>query len=259
MQHLWNPIRRTLVAGIAATVAFAGLGTAPADAETFVGSNVDSRVTVGFEVNAEAAQAWLPEGWTLAPFDKGPLAGANLLVIFVDRHLSLDAEGKPGDTPVYSGIALVSLGTKGDDHRVFVTRAYLSAPEENPYSNTIGATVSRKATRLAGSDGVRGSEDWTITDENGGKLEFQLSYQGAVPGWSESEALPYSNIEPDFYRIYRYQQIAELVHSKPADVNRTDRLAFSSSIAELAPMFDGSETLIGVVEVPWYHRRTFLP
>ena len=230
MQHLWNPIRRTLVAGIAATVAFAGLGTAPADAETFVGSNIDSRVTVGFEVNAEAAQAWLPEGWTQASLPKGPLAGANLLVIFIDRHVNLDPEGNAAESPTYSGVALVNPGSKGDEFRLFVTRVYLTAPEVNPYSNTVEATVARKAMRLAGSDGIRGSEDWTITYADGGKLDFRMSYQGAVPGWSERETLPYSNVDPDFYRIYRYQQIAELVLSKPADVNRTDSLAFSSSM-----------------------------
>ena len=259
MYHLLIPDRRTLIAGFAAALAIVGLAPAAASAETFLGSNVDSRVTVAFQVNADAAQSWLPEGWTLAPFGEGPLTGANLLVIFVDRHVNLDPEGKPADSPLYSGVALVSRAIKGDDFRFFVTRVYLTAPDVNPYSNTVAAAVARKATRLAGSDGARGSEDWTITDSDGGTIDFRLSYQGAVPGWSEREALPYSNVEPDFYRIYRYQQISELVHSKPADLDRTDNLAFSSSIAELAPMFDGTEALIAIVAIPWYHRRTYLP
>ena len=77
------------------TVGLFTFGLTSARAETFIGSNVDSRVILAFHVNENAAQAWLPDGWMMAPFSKGPLAGANLLVVLVDRHLARDAEGNP--------------------------------------------------------------------------------------------------------------------------------------------------------------------
>jgi hypothetical protein len=66
-------------------------------------------------------------------------------------------------------------------------------------------------------------------------------------------------VNPDFYRIYRYQQIADLVRSVPAEVDRVDNFAFTTTIPEMAPMFDGSEKLVGIVNIPWYARRTYLP
>ena len=75
-----------------ATVSLFIFGLTSARAETFVGSNVDSRVILAFHVNESAAQAWLPDGWMIESFSKGPLVGANLLVVLVDRHLARDAE-----------------------------------------------------------------------------------------------------------------------------------------------------------------------
>jgi SNF family Na+-dependent transporter len=49
-----------------ATVSLFTFGLTSAQAETFVGSNVDSRVILAFHVNENAAQAWLPDGWMIA-------------------------------------------------------------------------------------------------------------------------------------------------------------------------------------------------
>lgn len=231
-----------------------------ARAETFVGSNVDSRVTLAFKVSDTAAQAWLPEGWTLAPFGGGAIAGSNLLLVFVDRQLGLDPEGKTATNAIYRAIALVSSATRDGETRAFVTRVYVSDPTENPYSNSVGVNVVRNvAISGNGSDPASGSDDWAIEDDDGGTLVFRMSYEGAIPGWSEGESLPYSSIEPDFHRIYRYEQIADLLHSVPAGVDRISAFEFTTTIAELAPMFDGSEELVAVINVPWYLRHLYLP
>jgi hypothetical protein len=257
MHRLFQPTRRFAIALIAAAIGLGG--PAASQTETYVGSNVDSRVVLAYKVPDPAARAWLPEGWIQGALPNGPFAGANLLVIFIDRHVNLDPEGEPTDPPLYSGVALVHPGIRGDEFRLFVTRIYLSEPSVNPYANTLAATVRRKATRLVEGATARGSEDWTVANDAGGAIELRLDYQGAVPGLSEKEARPYSNIEPDFHRIYRYQQIVELVRSVPAEVDRADSYAFTTSIPEMAPMFDGSEELIGIASIPWYFRRTYLP
>jgi hypothetical protein len=174
MYRLFQPTRRLALALIAATVGLAGPGATRA--ETFVGSNIDSRIVVAYTAPAEAAQAWLPADWTAASLPKGPLAGANLLVIFIDRHVNLDPEGKPTDPAVYSGVALVNPGTRGDEFRLFVTRVYLTEPSVDPYSNTLPAQVTRKATRLVNGSDVRGSEDWTVAIEASGAIDLRLGY-----------------------------------------------------------------------------------
>jgi hypothetical protein len=54
-----------------------------------------TRITLGFQVKPEAVQAWLPTPWQLNPLGSGPLRGANLLVVFVDRLRDDDPERKP--------------------------------------------------------------------------------------------------------------------------------------------------------------------
>ena len=69
--------------------------TASAKAETFVGSNVDNRITVALRVGPAALQAWLPAPWKVEPNPAGPFKGANLFIVFIDRLLDQDPEGKP--------------------------------------------------------------------------------------------------------------------------------------------------------------------
>ena len=101
-------------------LAVAGLmaGTVAAAGEK-VGTNIDSRVLLGFQVSDESVQPWLPEDWKLLTLPKGPLAGTNLIVGFFDRKLQLDSEGKPAVQPATLGAELVAFAVKpGEEGRV---------------------------------------------------------------------------------------------------------------------------------------------
>ena len=245
-----------------ATVSLFTSGLTSARAETFVGSNVDSRVLLAFHVNENAAQAWLPDGWLIESYSTGPLAGANLLVVLVDRHLARNAEGNPTTPSSYRGVALVSPGSQegSDETRTYVTRMYATPPGYDPYRNAINARIGRSATHEAADNAapVR-TEEWTVTPDSGGEMRFALSYKSGIPSWSKGQALPYSNIDPAFHRIYRYDQLVDLVMSIPAGKTLAGEAKFVSTIPEIAPMFDGNETLIAIISVPAYVRKVFLP
>jgi hypothetical protein len=98
-----------------------------------------------------------------------------------------------------------------------------------------------------------------VKTSNGGTLSFHMKYIGNTPSYAEQESFIYSNVDPDFYRIYRQKNLSNLVKSVPAKVDRATEHAFSTTIPELASMFDGSEELIGIVNVPVYWRQTYLP
>ena len=261
-RQLHTALARGLALLAAAAFIIATFGEATARAETFVGSNVDSRVIVAFQVNADAAQSWLPKGWNLTPLAKGPSAGANLLVVFFDKHLARDSDGNPTTPSSYRGAALVSLASQAgsDEIRLYVTRIYATPLEYDPYSNAIHAGISRSATHKAvdNSAPVR-TEEWTVKPEGGGEMILKLSYEAGIPTWSKGEVMPYSNTKPDFHRIYRYEQLADLVMSVPADKSLGGETTFTSTIPELAPMFDGSEKMISVIAIPVYVRQVFLP
>ncbi|WP_155302882.1 hypothetical protein [Desulfosarcina widdelii] len=231
-------------------------------AETFIDTTHDSRVIVAFKVAEKTVQPWLPDGWSVVPFGKGPLAGSNLLVVFHDRHLILDPEGKPSAIPHFRDVALATLASQAnsDKIRMYATRVYATDSSLNPYKNSVSAMISRTSELSAeGNAAASGSEEWTVKTSDGGTLSFRMKYIGNTPSYGESESFIYSNVEPDFYRIYRQKHLTELVKSVSAKVDRTTEHAFSTTIPEMASMFDGSEELIGILNVPIYWRQTYLP
>jgi hypothetical protein len=233
-----------------------------ARAETLFSTDVDSRMIVAFNAADAAVADTLPEGWTAAPFGGGPLAGADILMVFIDRHQYLDPEGKPKHDGRFRGVAMaVPAKAEGSDKLVFfVTHVYLSNGDINPYKNTVGSEVTRQvALTGAGSGPAAARESWSIAASTGGEIALSVAYQSGVPSRSEGESEVHSNVDPDFYRIYRYAQFVDLIHSVPAKVDRVDSLALDISIPELQPVFDGSEELVGIIALPWYARQTFLP
>jgi hypothetical protein len=228
-----------------------GVFATQAGAETLVGSNVDNRIVVALRVGQAALQGWLPAPWQVNPVPKGPLKDANLFVIFVDRLLGQDPQGKPAAGGTYRFVALAAPAKHAQTGKPapFVLRIF--APHEdinlyNPYKNSVRATIRREQT-LKGKDlePGTGSEFWELRDKVGGMLQFRMEYQRAVPRRAKQELKPRSAVEPTFFRIYRVDQGSDY----QLDV----------TVPELGKLFDGTEQLVGIAVVPWYVRKYFLP
>jgi hypothetical protein len=86
-----------------------------------------------------------------------------------------------------------------------------------------------------------------------------MNYRRAVPTRSRGEARPHSNIDPTFFRMYRYDQLMDVVKSIPDDIDRVQSHHLRVTIPELRELFNGTEQLVGIALVPWYGRQTFLP
>lgn len=236
------------------------LSFAAAQAETLVGSNIDSRVILAFKVPDDRAQAQLPEGWRLLTLPQGPLAGANQLVVFIDRHLQMDAEGKPATPHASRSVAIVAYGVNPDFEgpRTFVTRVYETPPVADSYGNGVAATISRRVS-LEDERGTREHEErWTVAPEAGGRMTMSIEYKSGQPGWSTSEMLPYSAAKAGFHRIYRYDQLADLAMSAALGIPLDGEISFSADLPDM-PAFDGSEELKAVIIVPVYVREVSLP
>lgn len=230
--------------------------------ETAVGSNVDSRVVLALEVNADAAQSRLPEGWRLLSLPKGPLAGANLLMVFIDRRLLLDPEGAPRDPHQGYGLALVSYATHPDHPgaRLFVTRVFETPPVADSYGNGTEARFGHELTRGADPEGGRyHRESWTVAPGSGGEIALSLDYRPGRPVRARTEAEPYSAARPDFHRIYRYEQLADLAQSTAMGKALDGTLSLRSTVPELADLLDGQEKIVALMVVPVYLREVFLP
>ena len=239
--------------------------TAQAGAETPVGSCMDTRSVVAFRVERAELQSWLPDPWQVNPFAKGPLKEANLLVIFVDRLLNLDAQGKPmaGGTFRAAALAVPAKHSQTGESAPLIIRVF--APHEtvdlyNPYKNTVKTTIHREQTMKSADLGPgTGSELWELKDSAGEMLQFQMAYQRAVPLRAKQELKPRSSVVPTFYRIYRVEQLTDLVKSIPAGVDRVQTFQFRVTMSELRKLFDGSEQIVGILVIPWYVRQLSLP
>jgi hypothetical protein len=100
-------------------------------------------------------------------------------------------------------------------------------------------------------------ESWELQSQDGDSIQLQIQYVRGTMTTGKAETLMYSAAKPDFYRIYRSEQSSDVV--RDSESNRVQKIVFKASGPKLAPLFDGSEQLIGVTSQPWYTRQTYLP
>lgn len=256
--------RRLPSFGLLTLLTLAVLATAvPAGAETPVESNVDSRVVLAFRVAESQLQMWVPAPWQIAPPASGPSKDANLNATFVQRLLSQNAEGKSHPASLNRVVAFnvpVKNPQTGDAGpmviRIFATD-HGGLP--GPYKNSVKASIRREQTHEgANLEPGSATERW-LMQSDGGTIEMEVAYQRGVPTRVKAEAKPRSAVEPSFFRLYRIDQGLDVVKSVPEGIDRTQSLRFRSTVAELAPLFDGSEQIVSVTAIPFYVRQVSLP
>jgi hypothetical protein len=252
---------RKITAATALVVVMAA-GYAASAAEKLVGTYGEQRTVLAFKVPDTAAQKLLPEGWQASPPSTGPSKDANLNVVFVDVLTVQNPDGTPGET--YRVAALVvPAKKKGTDAVVpMVVGGFASTPSYVPgaYGNfgLASATIDRHAhTDPTGKTNVE--ESWEFKGDGGDAIGLQLQYDRGVAARSKAEVMPHSGIKPDFYRIYRIEQAADVVRSTATSTDRAQKYAFKATGAKLAPLFNGSEQLVSITSLPFYTRQVSLP
>lgn len=251
-------IRRVLVPFLAALISLA----TSANAETLVGTNVDSRIMIGLDVPAAQVQAYLPAGWSSIALPSGTLAGANLLMGLEERLYATDAEGKPLSEPTSRAVVLMGLARQvgGNEVRLYVLRLCTSAPGYDPFKNAVAAQVTRKSSAEgAGNAGRTHEEAWAVTLGSGEALRVDASFASGRGSWSSAMARVWSNTDPTLSRIFRYDQLVEPAMSAPAKLPLKGEIRVTTTIPELNGLFHGGQTLIGVMYIPVYVRKVFAP
>jgi hypothetical protein len=252
---------RDFAAGIALFALAASPNIASA-AEKPVGTYGEHRTVLAFRVPDAAAQKLLPEGWQASPVSTGPSKDANLNVVFVDLLTVQNADGSPGET--YRVAALVvPAKKKGTDVTVpMVVGGFASTPSYVPGAygtfTLASATIDRHIhTDPAGKTNVE--ESWEFKGDGGDAIQLQLQFDRGIAARSKAETMPHSGVKPDFYRIYRIEQAADVVRSIPNNTDRAQKYAFKAAGAKLASLFDGSEQLVSITSLPFYTRQVSLP
>ncbi len=252
-------LRRNVLAGLVAAVALSASSWAGARAEALVGSNVDTRFMLAFAADGDAIAPMMPDGWTAIGFPSGPLAGANLLIALEDRHIGRTADGAPASPPKSRAAAVMALGKGEAGVRLFLLRVYTTDAGYDMLPDGVPASVSRVSQLDGAPEGDRQSETWRVTPSTGGQLDVAFDYAVGMGKWASDEARLFSGSAPDVSRIFRYDQLVELVMSKAVGKPMSGMFGVSTTIPDLTGVLDGSEELVGVLSYPVYVREVFEP
>ena len=239
--------------GVATLVAMIMLGSAAAE-EKLVGTYGEVRTVLAFKASPTAVQNLLPEGWEPAPIAAGPSKDANLNVVFIDWITVTNPDGKPGNTARIAAIAAPAR-KKGTQEAVPMVVAGLASGSYAPgaYGTFAPAKVTVDRHERTDASGTSTAEEaWEFIGDGGDKIQLQLRYTRGVAERSKIEAKPHSPVKPEFYRIYRIEQAADVVRSAATGTDRTQKYSFKAIGGKLAQVLDGSEQLISVTSLPWY-------
>jgi len=225
--------------------------------EKFIGQGVEVRTFVYFKVSAAALQKFVPAGWEINPASSGPATGANLLAAFLDQTTSLDAVRNPL-RPLRAVLFEIPVRQVGGEATAMVLFTGLSNGGRGTYSTNLMATadVERKIRHHASASLV--DESWNLKADGGESVSLELQFFRGPVSVQQVESRVYSQVKPQFFRIYRVEQAVDVVRS-PGEAGRLKKVAFKAVGEMLTPLFDGTEELISIVSVPVYARRIFLP
>jgi hypothetical protein len=219
------------------------------------------RTVITFKAPAAAVQKLLPAGWEIEAPIAGPDKGTNLALYLIDFQLGQDPAGKLLTGRPTLALVVPARKTGSDLAASVIPGGYTAlAGVPGPYSNFIAGKVTVERQSHTDGDGKAViDEKWEIKGDDGSAVDFQIQFARGVPIREKTEMAYYSSVKPEFYRIYRVEQGTDVVRSTALGVDRASRLSFKVSGGKLAPLFDGTEQLVGVTSLPMFSRAIWLP
>lgn len=243
------------------------LATRRVEAQTFTGmSGERNRITLGFQVKPEAVQGLLRAPWQLDPLTRGPLAGANFLVVLIDRIREDDPEGKPRYTGINPFIVFVAPGEHSQTGQTasVILGGFASNRANVPGFYQVYRAATLRVEHAAKSHEVDEEEVtdvWEVRDAMGpGEVELRLKSLLNVGARTRDKGEPnaISAKDPALWRIYKFDAATDVVKSVSQGIDRVREYTFRLTVPDYRKLFDGSEQLIGITLMPWYVRQTFV-
>jgi hypothetical protein len=227
-----------------------------------VGTYGEERALLRFKVPDATVQKLLPEGWQASPDSTGPSKDANLNVVFVNVFTIQNPDGTPGDPYRVAGV-VIPAKKKGTEATVpMVVTGFASIPSYAPGPYGVFALASATFDRHVHTDPAGASnieEAWEFKADSGDLVQLQLQYVRGALTRSKAETMPHSASKPEFYRIYRVEQAADIVRSTATGTDRAQKYLFKATGGKLSQIFDGSEQLVSITSLPFYSRQVSLP
>lgn len=249
-----------------AALGLALLPSVAAGGEKLQKFTVESRVSIMLQAPEAAVKKRLPPGWELDVSAQGPYGGSNLGVNFIEYLYAADPAGKPM-APAAKRFFVLTVPVKnpnGKKPTAMAVGGWVSDPSEVPgaWKNFTLASEFRRARSSQGSGVEFGTaeDSWFIDAGKAGSAELRLRFNRSMPGRAAPvEMYIYSATDPKLYLLYHLDLGRELVRSVPAKVDRAQEARLTVKGPAFADLFDGSEKVIAIHDMPWWHRQTFIP
>jgi hypothetical protein len=116
-----------------------------------------------------------------------------------------------------------------------LSRIYASDPRRvpGPYQNRLLATVEhRRVTQSEPKGAGIVDETWAVHEQPSHTMSLNIKYEQGTPTRQKSEGKVYSSVNTSFYRIYRWDLLADVAKSGPAGVDRMTSYSFDAAIPE---------------------------
>jgi len=246
---------------LVALLVLAAFPAAAQEKEKLFSTDFNVRTVLAFKVPEAIVQKLLPTGFEVNAPIAGPSKGSNLSILLIDYLLVQDPEGKPIPTPPTVAMLIPAKKAGSGEAVNVVSGGFIAqAAVPGPYSiyGAAKVTVDRRSRTDADSKTII-DETWNSKADDGSAIEIELQFARGVPARSKAEAKIYSAAKPEFYRIYRFEQAADVVRSTSTGVDRISKFSFNALGPKLAPVFDGSQQLISITSIPFYSRSIYLP
>ncbi len=231
-------------------------------AESLVEQVVDTRLVLAFRVDSAELQKVVPGPWDIADTAAGPAKDANFNVIFYDRMLQQDGAGASMGPP-YRFVVFASVVKPKDASAAasVVSRIYAGDPKrvQGPYKNSLLSTVERHSTiDFGNAEPGTVEETWEVRAPPNHMISLSVKYEKSTPARQKSEGKVYSSVDTAFYRIYRWDLLAEVAKSAPAGIDRVKNYKFNVSVPDYANLLT-SAPLVAIISQPMYVRNVWLP
>jgi hypothetical protein len=268
-QH-WILTTLFFMIGIGVGIGRCGLGGAAvraAEADRSLGVQGDrNRIMLAFRVNPEAVQRRLPTPWQLTPPTSGPLKGATLFVVLVDRLRDDEAESKPGfhGPNRIVNIAVPARYPQTDQMASIILGGWASNPANVPgfYQVYRQAAVRVEQVIKGEAEAEEVTDVWEVRDAVGhGGLELRRQSRRTIATRKRErgEAQARSAKDPDLWHRHRFDAATDMVRSVPEGIDMVQQYTFRLTAPEYRELFDGSEQLVGIVAAPWHIRQVLTP
>ena len=260
---------RTFISKLAVGLVFAGTLAAMAPralAETQTENIVaEQRTYLYLQVTPVTAQGFLPGGWTVNPIAAGAMKDANLVVLFLDRKLGLTPDGKTLQAGTNRLLVAIvpAKNTQTGEAANMIVGGYSTDPLGAPGAYKVyGAGTVAVHRNETGADKLESTVDetWSAKGADGAEVNLHLTFTRGVPAMNSFDLHNYSAAEPSFYRIYRGDQVVDVLRSVNTGVNRVQTFELKATgSGKLVSAINGSEKVVAITSLPFYRRLTFLP